>query len=94
MSGLIRSTLVSLPKKVISLKPGQSIAEPSSVSRFITTKPNGALLPEPTKDSLGFLGVSGTVTVGLFLGAAISKNIASFLEENELFVPTDDDDDD
>jgi len=31
---------------------------------------------------------------GLLLGAAISKNIASFLEENELFVPTDDDDDD
>lgn len=30
---------------------------------------------------------------GLFIGATISKNIANFLEENELFVPSDDDDD-
>lgn len=31
--------------------------------------------------------------VGLLIGAMISKNIANFLEENELFVPSDDDDD-
>lgn len=30
---------------------------------------------------------------GLLIGATISKNIANFLEENELFVPSDDDDD-
>lgn len=30
---------------------------------------------------------------GLLIGAMISKNIANFLEENELFVPSDDDDD-
>jgi hypothetical protein len=43
---------------------------------------------------MGLLGVGGTVTVGLFTGAWFSKHIASFLEENDLFVPSDDDDDD
>jgi len=38
--------------------------------------------------------VAATISTGLLLGAGISKNIASFLEENELFVPSDDDDDD
>lgn len=32
--------------------------------------------------------------LGLLIGAVISKNIASFLEENDLFVPSEDDDDD
>lgn len=30
---------------------------------------------------------------GLLVGAVISKNIASFLEENDLFIPDDEDDD-
>lgn len=30
---------------------------------------------------------------GLLVGAFISKNIASFLEENDLFIPDDEDDD-
>lgn len=33
------------------------------------------------------------IVLGLLAGAFISKNIASFLEENDLFVPDDDDDD-
>jgi hypothetical protein len=40
------------------------------------------------------LGVVSSVVFGLLLGATISKNIANFLEENDLFVPADDDDDD
>ena len=30
---------------------------------------------------------------GLYLGASISQKMAAFLEENDLFVPDDDDDD-
>lgn len=37
--------------------------------------------------------VSHSFIPGLLIGAMISKNIANFLEENELFVPSDDDDD-
>lgn len=40
------------------------------------------------------MGVTLATSLGIFTGAEISKNIASFLEENELFVPSDDDDDD
>ncbi|CAH4028366.1 essential MCU regulator, mitochondrial [Pieris brassicae] len=62
--------------------------------RTATTTPSGAILPEPEKTPFGILSVVGAVIPGLLIGAAISKNIANFLEENELFVPSDDDDDD
>lgn len=41
----------------------------------------------------GLFGVLCSVIPGLFIGAAISKSVANFLEENDLFVPSDDDDD-
>ncbi|KAL1488437.1 hypothetical protein ABEB36_014909 [Hypothenemus hampei] len=66
----------------------------SSTIRSATTNKYGIILEEPQKTPFGFLKVILTVTSGLFIGAAISKNIANFLEENDLFVPSDDDDDD
>lgn len=62
--------------------------------RTATQTATGAILPEPQKTPFGILGIIGAVIPGLLIGAAISKNIANFLEENELFVPSDDDDDD
>ncbi|CAH0398249.1 unnamed protein product [Chilo suppressalis] len=62
--------------------------------RNATTTPTGAILPEPEKQPFGLLSIICAVVPGLLIGAAISKNIANFLEENELFVPSDDDDDD
>ncbi|KPI95657.1 UPF0466 protein CG17680, mitochondrial [Papilio xuthus] len=62
--------------------------------RSATTTPSGAILPEPEKTPFGLLSIVCAVVPGLLIGAAISKNIANFLEENELFVPSDDDDDD
>ena len=62
--------------------------------RTATTTPTGAILPEPEKSPGGLFGIVLAVVPGLLIGAAISKNIANFLEENELFVPSDDDDDD
>lgn len=41
----------------------------------------------------GLAGILCSVVPGLFIGAAISKSVANFLEENDLFVPSDDDDD-
>ncbi|RXG59319.1 Essential MCU regulator, mitochondrial [Armadillidium vulgare] len=41
-----------------------------------------------------YIGAGVAITLGITVGALISKNIASFLEENDLFVPSDDDDDD
>lgn len=62
--------------------------------RHATSSPSGAILPEPKRPRFGFLGIICGIACGLFIGAAISKNIANFLEENDLFVPSDDDDDD
>jgi len=62
--------------------------------RNATTSDTGAFLPDPERPRLGMTGITATVSFGLLLGATISKNIAAFLEENELFVPSDDDDDD
>lgn len=58
------------------------------------TTPSGAILPEPKRTPFGFLRVISGVLIGLIIGATISKNMANFLEENDLFVPSDDDDDD
>ncbi|XP_028042357.1 essential MCU regulator, mitochondrial [Bombyx mandarina] len=68
--------------------------EPIIHLRTATTTPTGAILPEPQKQPFGLLCIVFAVVPGLLIGAAISKNIANFLEENELFVPSDDDDDD
>ncbi|XP_049873194.1 essential MCU regulator, mitochondrial [Pectinophora gossypiella] len=75
---------------------GKSLTRPGQVvqRRTATTTETGAILPEPEKQPFGLLGVVCAVVPGLLIGAAISKNIANFLEENELFVPSDDDDDD
>ncbi|ODM93221.1 Protein EMRE, mitochondrial [Orchesella cincta] len=62
--------------------------------RTAVTSDTGAFLPDPERAKMGISGITVTVSIGLMLGAMISKNMASFLEENELFVPSDDDDDD
>ena len=42
----------------------------------------------------GWLKLVVTVILGSSIGATASRKMASFLEENELFVPSEDDDDD
>lgn len=55
---------------------------------------SGAVKPMPHQIRFGLIGIVAAVIPGLLIGAQISKNIANFLEENDLFVPSDDDDDD
>ena len=64
------------------------------IVRTFATSPSGQILPEPKRPRFGVLGVFIAVFSGLFIGATISKNLANFLEEAELFVPSEDDDDD
>lgn len=61
--------------------------------RLKTYHRTGAIRPMPKVMSFGLFGVLLSVVPGLFIGAAISKSVANFLEENDLFVPSDDDDD-
>lgn len=76
----------------IIIKETNTISRP--FLRSTITTPSGAILPEPKRTPFSFLGVVSSVVFGLLVGATISKNIANFLEENDLFVPSDDDDDD
>lgn len=72
----------------------KNVAECVQPKRNVVTNDVGGILEQPSKK--GFRGmVSATVIVctGVSIGAAISKDVAGFLEENELFVPSDDDDD-
>lgn len=74
--------------------PNQGLLILNGVKRGATTSASGGILPEPKRTPFGLIGVVCAVVPGLLIGAAISKNIANFLEENDLFVPSDDDDDD
>jgi len=74
-----------------------STNHPSVVGQrnLATTLAPGGIVDEPERyRRFGLLKILLTCTAGLTVGAWISKNMAAFLEENELFVPEDDDDDD
>ncbi|XP_011687204.1 PREDICTED: protein EMRE homolog, mitochondrial [Wasmannia auropunctata] len=79
--------------KTVVLRKTDTLVSKSFLRSSITT-PSGAILPEPKRTPFSFLGVVSSVIFGLLVGATISKNVANFLEENDLFVPSDDDDDD
>ena len=84
---------VRIVKTCSNLIDGAFIYQSRKIRRYATS-PSGAILPEPKRPRFGIIGVICAVSLGLFIGATISKNIANFLEENELFVPEEDDDDD
>lgn len=72
----------------------QNAALTKNLVKTATSTKHGVVLQEPQRTRFGILKMIVTVVSGLLIGAAISKNIANFLEENDLFVPSDDDDDD
>lgn len=69
------------------------LATASVGRRFKTHFRSGAIRAMPDVLQFGYVSVLCSVLPGLFIGAAISKSVANFLEENDLFVPSDDDDD-
>ena len=60
--------------------------------RTIVYTETGAILGEPEKVSFGVVMILAMVLPFLYVGATISKSGAAFLEENDIFVPDDDDD--
>ncbi|XP_033743814.1 essential MCU regulator, mitochondrial-like [Pecten maximus] len=61
--------------------------------RTVVCSETGAVLPQPHVDRLGVLKVLVVVMPFLYVGATIGKEGAAFMEENDIFVPDDDDDD-
>jgi len=85
------ATFRSLSRKVQPLILSSSKLGISQV-RNVTCNESGAILPRPYQVRLGLIKIGLTVTPFLLFGAKISQEFAAWLEENELFVPEDDDD--
>lgn len=84
--------MLSLIKNYVALQRLASGVNSTQI-RYKTHYRTGAFKPMPEVSSFGLFGILCSVVPGLFIGAAISKSVANFLEENDLFVPSDDDDD-
>jgi len=55
---------------------------------------SGAILEMPKWYKLGYLKVITNIIVFILIGSYISKTTVTFLEENDIFKPEDDDEDD
>ncbi|XP_077866191.1 essential MCU regulator, mitochondrial-like [Saccoglossus kowalevskii] len=62
------------------------------IVRNETTTPTGALHAKPIKTTLGLTKAFIVIVPFMYVGATMSKEGAAFLEENDIFVPDDDDD--
>lgn len=61
--------------------------------RSIVTKESGGILGAPEKKGMrGIVGVALGVGTGITIGSALSRDVANFLEEHDLFVPDAEDD--
>lgn len=92
-----RKVLPSLGQRLKTMVGGQNMdswsgLQPRRAFHQRAYYPNGVLKPMPDSTSFAMGRVVCAVIPGLFIGAAISKSVANFLEENDLFVPDDDDD--
>ena len=65
----------------------------SQAVRTKVSTSSGAVLPKPTIPRFGITAVCIFTTPFIYFGAIISKLGAEYLEENDIFVPDDDDDD-
>ena len=49
-------------------------------------------MPKPEVQRLGIVKVFACAIPGIYIGATVAREGAAFLEENDIFVPDDDDD--
>jgi hypothetical protein len=61
--------------------------------RSLVCTETGAILDKPARHRFGLLKVLVVTVPFLYLGATGGKEVSAFLEENDIFVPSDDDDD-
>ncbi|XP_031419784.1 single-pass membrane protein with aspartate-rich tail 1b [Clupea harengus] len=64
------------------------------MSRNAVSSTSGGISPKPVKVPFGLIRMTLVVLPFLYVGTLISKNFAALLEEHDIFVPSDDDDDD
>lgn len=76
--------------KPICEKTGQMTR---SITRNVVTTSNGEIRAMPEQTRFGLVKVFAVSVPGILVGATLAKNGAAWLEENEIFIPDDDDDD-
>jgi len=64
----------------------------AQTARTVVTTETGAFLPKPEVQRLGIVKVFACAIPGIYIGATVAREGAAFLEENDIFVPDDDDD--
>lgn len=62
-------------------------------TRNMVTTGKGEILASPAKLRFGISKVVAVSVPSILIGATLAKNGAAWLEENEIFIPDDDDDD-
>lgn len=83
--------ILGMSRKVASLCPVSKASAPTV--RTAITSAQGEILSEPVRIRFGIPKVLAAAVPGIFVGATLAKNGAAWLEENEIFIPDDDDDD-
>merc|ERR1711892_902623 len=88
---LSRLSMCSLRSRTLILPP----PVPSRPASNILIDQAGLVRPPPPlRPQYGLLKAVLNTCFGIYVGAFISQKMAAFLEENELFVPEDDEDED
>jgi hypothetical protein len=82
----------TVPRALFRQLLAKPAAVPAAPNRTAVTTVTGSFMENPPKTKFGLVYVIGAIIPGILLGASISKNLAMFLEENDLFVADDDDD--
>src|SRR5262249_3851513 len=88
-----RASFESLLSRVALLLPKLYSAHPASSPSTTVSLP-GLIPPQPQRLSFALTKVGVVLSSGTILGAWVAKTGAAFLEDHELFVPSDEDDDD
>ena len=83
--------LSSFSKQILRSNLTQNVTKIPSRNTQVF-RDTGAVCEKPDHVRLGIFKVLVVVCPFVFIGATISKNGAAFLEENDIFVPDDDDD--
>ncbi|KAI3385229.1 hypothetical protein SNEBB_007586 [Seison nebaliae] len=63
------------------------------IRRNVVTTETGAVLPAPSRVRFGLVKLVCVIVPFVTIGALVSREGAAILEENDIFVPGDDDDD-
>lgn len=91
-ASLRQMSLLALRKSEKAMLDVTKTTTTAQTVRSVVTTETGAFLPKPEVQRLGLAKVLACAIPGIYIGATVAREGAAFLEENDIFVPDDDDD--